>query len=142
MIMGQTSDLVKVLYDFLEEFIYWKNPEKSVELMKEALKLPIPLLIGFFWLPLRYLAVFGLWAVAAQHSPFFSSVISISVLKSQEAYVYFDAKFLQNWFSDLKAHLKSHKIPLYSMRFYFFVVDFCKKRCQRYKRLRPRGYEK
>jgi hypothetical protein len=65
MIMGQTSDLVKALYDFLDEFMYWKDPQKSVELIKEAIKLPIPLLIAFFWLPLRYILVLGLWAAAA-----------------------------------------------------------------------------
>jgi len=26
LIMGQTSDLVKTLYDFMDDFLYWKDP--------------------------------------------------------------------------------------------------------------------
>jgi hypothetical protein len=36
----------------------------------------------------------------------------------------------------------SYKVPLYCTRFYFFVIDFCKSRIHKYKKLRPLGYEK
>ena len=91
MIMGQTSDLMKALYDFMDDFLYCKDPQKSIALIKEALKLPIPIIIALFWLPLRHILVIGLWVIAGQSSPFFTSLITITMLKGQEAYLEFDA---------------------------------------------------
>ena len=142
MIMGQTSDLVKALYDFIDDFLYWKDPQKSVTLIKEALKLPLPLMIALFWLPLRYFLVLGMWAGAAQSSPFFTSVINITVLKGQEAYVEFDAKYLQHWLQELRAHIMSLRVPLYTTRFFVTVWQYCKVKMSKYKRLRPQGYER
>ena len=142
MIMGQTSDLVKALYDFMDDFLYWKDQQKSVALIKEALKLPIPLMIALLWLPLRYFLVLAMWAGAAQSSPFFSSVIHITVLKGQEAYVEFDAKYLHHWVQELKAHIMSLRVPLYCISFFVTVWQYCKVKISKSKRLRPQGYER
>ena len=142
MIMGQTSDLVKALYDFIDEFLYWKDPKKSIVLIKEALKLPIPIIIALFWLPLRHIAVLGIWIAAAQSSPFFTSLIQISMMKGQEVFIEFDTKYFQTWVEELKAHIKSYRIPLYTTRFFFTVWEYCKLKMRKYRRLRPLGYEK
>ena len=81
MIMGLTSDATDNMFDYIEEYLFWKNPEKTIELVKEMLKLPIPLAIGLYFLPIRYFFVAGLWITAAKNSPFFKSIITITITK-------------------------------------------------------------
>lgn len=50
MMMGSISDMVKISYEFTEDFIYWRDPDKSQMLIKEALKLPIGILITMYFI--------------------------------------------------------------------------------------------
>ena len=68
MMMGSISDLVKVSYDFVEDFVYWKEPDKSIMLIKEALKLPILILIGLYFMPLRIFVILGVWVFTLSNS--------------------------------------------------------------------------
>jgi hypothetical protein len=52
-----------------------------MELVKEMLKLPIPLAFGLYFLPIRYFLVAGLWITAGKNSPFFKSIITITISK-------------------------------------------------------------
>jgi hypothetical protein len=57
--------MVKAGYEFAEEYLYWKNPGLSLRLVKDLFKLPLPIIISMYWLPLRYLIVMGIWIAAA-----------------------------------------------------------------------------
>ena len=81
MLMGQSSDFIHLAYDFIDDFIYWKQPQKSIFLLKEALKLPVLVFITMYFLSLRYLLVAGIWIVALMHSPFFVSLFKITYAK-------------------------------------------------------------
>jgi hypothetical protein len=72
--MGSTSDLIVLSYDFIEDFIYWKSPERSMLMIKEAIKLPLILLFAMYFLRIRYFLALGLWVIAALSSPFCMSV--------------------------------------------------------------------
>ena len=92
--MGLTSDATDNMFEFIEEFLYWKNPDKTMNLIKEMLKLPIPIAFGLFFLPLRYFLVAGIWITAAKNSPFFKSVFQITIKKGQEMTIEFNKKYL------------------------------------------------
>ena len=94
LIMGVTSDATDNMFEFIEEFLYWKNPDKTMNLLKEMLKLPIPIAIGLHFLPLRYFFVAGIWITAAKNSPFFKSVFQITITKGQEMTIEFNKKYL------------------------------------------------
>lgn len=79
--MGSTADSVSLACDFIEEFLYWKEPSKTLALVKEVIKLPIVLAIGVYFMPIRYLIVLGIWAVAGMSSPFFKSLFLITLQK-------------------------------------------------------------
>jgi hypothetical protein len=81
LIMGLTSDATDNMFEYIEEYLYWKNPDKTMELVKEMLKLPIPLAFGLYFLPIRYFLVAGLWITAGKNSPFFKSIITITISK-------------------------------------------------------------
>ncbi len=94
LIMGLTSDATDNMFEFIEEFLYWKNPDKTMGLIKEMLKLPIPIGIGLLFLPIRYFIVAGIWITAAKNSPFFKSVFTITITKGQEMTLEFNKKYL------------------------------------------------
>jgi hypothetical protein len=70
-----------------------------MNLIKEMLKLPIPIAIGLLFLPIRYFLVAGLWVTAAKNSPFFKSVFTITIAKGQEMTIEFNKKHVQEWLS-------------------------------------------
>jgi hypothetical protein len=77
MFMGLTSDTVESVYSFLSDFVYWKQPDKAVMLLRECLKIPFALLVFFYILSPRYFIVLGIWAAALLHSPFFLSLFHV-----------------------------------------------------------------
>jgi hypothetical protein len=81
MMMGQASDGVTLAYEFIDDFIYWKQPDKSIILIKEALKLPIVIFIGMYYVNIRSLMVLGIWGIALLNSPFAMTLATIIVHK-------------------------------------------------------------
>jgi len=77
MFMGLTSDTVTLAYEFIEDLIYWKQPDKAIFLLREGFKVPIALCLLMYVASLRYVIVAVLWAVALAHSPFFLSLFHI-----------------------------------------------------------------
>jgi hypothetical protein len=68
MMMGQGSDQIKIAYEFIEDFLFWREPDKAQMLVKELLKLPIPILLGLYYAPFRYFIVLGMWTLALSNS--------------------------------------------------------------------------
>lgn len=89
MSMGQASDGVAAAYDFIEDFIFWKNPDKTLMLMKEAIKLPIVLLFVIYLAPIRLGIIVGLWGVALSNSPFFESLAKVGYAKVRSNFTSF-----------------------------------------------------
>ena len=81
MVMGISSDLVDLTYEYCDDFLYWKDPEKSIYLLKELIKLPLIILFNLQYLPIRYLIAIGLWVAALSNSPFFVSLFQICYQK-------------------------------------------------------------
>ena len=52
MIMGLISDMVTVSYQFIEDFMYWNKPDKSLMLIKAALLSCVALFVTFMTIPL------------------------------------------------------------------------------------------
>ena len=77
LMMGQISDGIALLYTFIEDFLFWKQPDKSMILIKEGIKLPIAIWIGLTYMPLRYFLILGLWAGTLSNSPFFVTLGTI-----------------------------------------------------------------
>jgi len=110
--MGVTSDATDNMFDYIEEYLYWKNPDKTMILIKEMLKLPLPIAFGLYFLPIRYFLVVGLWITAAKNSPFFKSILTITITKGQEATLEINKKYVQEWLAQIKATLYQFKLPL------------------------------
>ena len=64
-------------YEFVEDFMYWKQPDKSIILVKEALKIPLAILFILFYVNLRYLLIIGLWIGTLSNSQFFVTLLTI-----------------------------------------------------------------
>ena len=79
--MGLVSDMVKVSYDFVDDFIYWRDPDKAIMLIKEALKLPILILIGLYFMPLRIFIILGIWVATLSNSEFFVTLAKVVITK-------------------------------------------------------------
>jgi hypothetical protein len=84
--MGDFSDLVHVIYSFLQDYLYWGMPEKTHELLRALIKLPLALFFSLYLLPLRIFLIIGMWAVALSHSPFFMSMFTILKDKGLQGY--------------------------------------------------------
>jgi hypothetical protein len=61
MLMGQTSDTITLAHAFIDDFIFWKSPDKTLMLIREAVKLSVASIFGVYFIPIRYLLVAGLW---------------------------------------------------------------------------------
>ncbi len=70
--------MIDLIYEFVGDFFYWKQPEKTIMLLKEAIKLPILLLFCLYFLSLRYFLVLGIWVAALSNSSFSVSVFQIT----------------------------------------------------------------
>lgn len=84
MIMGLVSDMVKVSYDFVDDFIFWRDPDKAIMLIKEALKLPLLILIGLYFMPIRIFVILGIWVATLANSEFFVTLGRVIVTKVYE----------------------------------------------------------
>lgn len=141
MVMGQSSDGIHLLYEFMEDFIYWKTPEKSVILLKEIIKLPLPIMLVIYILPLRYFFVLGIWALALSHSPFFTSMFSIASQKISETYNYINKKHFSVWLSEFKSSFFRINISLPYSDAICGMLQYCRKKKRELDRHRPL-YEK
>ena len=61
MVMGQSSDAITLTYAFIEDFIYWNEPDKTLMLIREAFYLSLVVAVTIFFIPIRYLIVLGMW---------------------------------------------------------------------------------
>ena len=126
--MGSTSDLIVLSYDFIEDFIYWKSPERSMQMIKEAIKLPLILLFAMYFLRIRYFLALGLWVIAALSSPFCMSVAQISLQKAVEVYHLVNQNYFRVWFERAKARVKARvlscKLPFTNL--YNNISSYCR----------------
>jgi hypothetical protein len=84
--MGQFSDLVATAYEIIENHLYWQAPDKTLLVLKEAVKLPLVLGLGMYYFPLRYAIVAGLWGASLSFSPFFNTLGRIIADKAIETF--------------------------------------------------------
>ena len=68
MSMGQASDGIDLAYEFVDDFMYWRKPEKSLLLMKGAVQVSLVMGAVLWVVPLPYLIVGGLWAMVLSNS--------------------------------------------------------------------------
>jgi len=77
MLMGQTHESVVMGYDFISDFIYWRQPEKTLFLTKELCKASIGLCIGLYVIKIKYLLVLGLWGGVLSNSDFCVTLFTV-----------------------------------------------------------------
>lgn len=69
------------MYEFTEDFLYWKQPDKSIILIKDSLKLPLLILIGLYYVNIRLVLIAGIWIGALSNSSFCVTLVTIVVHK-------------------------------------------------------------
>lgn len=110
--MGTISDGVKLAYDFVEDFIYWRDPEKAVILIKEAILLPLPILIGLYFMPIRVFVILAIWAATLFHSEFFVVLVKVIITKVLELiHPYSKQDFKKIMIQKLKELIMLRKLP-------------------------------
>jgi hypothetical protein len=72
-IMSLTGDVFDFQYFFIENCLYWKNPEKTLFMLNSMLVAFVGMLPLLF-IPLRYVIVAGMWGLTSLSSPFFVAV--------------------------------------------------------------------
>lgn len=68
-----TGDAFEVQYYLIEHFLYWKSKEKTLFTLNLCFLAFLGMLPVIF-IPLRYVAVAGMWGLASLSSPFFMAV--------------------------------------------------------------------
>lgn len=84
--MGHFSDVVHLIYSFIEDYVFWGQPDRTHEILREILKLPVPIAITLYFLPLRMFLILGMWLATMSHSPFCMSIFRILKDKGTHAY--------------------------------------------------------
>ena len=63
-IMGLTGDMIDQQFSFMENFIFWKNKEKTLVTLNVCFFL-VAAMIPLWIIPIRYFVVVGLWGAVA-----------------------------------------------------------------------------
>lgn len=67
--------------------MFWKKPEKSLLLMKEAVKISLILAIALLLIPIPYLFVLGMWGAVLSNSQFCVSLVTIFSQKVKLSFI-------------------------------------------------------
>ena len=78
--MNLCTESSEIVETFVKNVLFWGKPAQSVLMMNVALFGCLAVYISLYLLPLRTLAVFGLWISALRNSEFFN-MLGISALK-------------------------------------------------------------
>lgn len=105
--MGHFSDMVHLVYAFLEDYVFWGSPDKTMLLLKNLIKMPLPIMVTLYFMPLRLFMILALWFAALSHSPYWVSVFTIVQEKRLEGYYTFQKTYLSQIVSGIKNYIKS-----------------------------------
>jgi len=65
----------------MENIVHWKDPDMAIQSIKALLAGSIALFVALNFLPLRYLAVIGLWGAVLQHSQYLTLLGNLVAIK-------------------------------------------------------------
>jgi len=77
MLMGLSADSMEQAFQCIDDYFYWRVPEKTVFLLKVLLQSTLGIFLTLYVLPLRHLAVLGLWGGVFSQSPFFIAIFTV-----------------------------------------------------------------
>ncbi|CDW73311.1 tectonin beta-propeller repeat-containing protein 1 [Stylonychia lemnae] len=117
MMMGSVSDMVKISYEFTEDFLYWRDPDKSQMLIKEALKLPLGIIIIIYYVPIRQCLIVGLWMATLSNSQFFVTISRVFITKLLEQTHKINKKQIYEFIAIKKDQITNFELPFSSLIF-------------------------
>ena len=86
-IMNLTSDLIDGLYEQIDDFIYWRNTQKTMVMLNALLLTTVAIWIGLLvmpFLPMRHILAVGIWLPLLANSDFAISVcLSLQTMASE-----------------------------------------------------------
>lgn len=82
--MGECSELFETVSRFEETFLFWKDPDMSLRLIQDLIKLSLLSVPMVFFMPLKPIAIIGLWGTLLHRVSFAKHLANILQMRAKK----------------------------------------------------------